>query len=150
MALVSTVGVICGVGLVVLLPALRDTAGRRPPPAPFLAALVILLLAALAAVAIGALRPLGRRSEWLLLPFAPWLFVGAGPLGIAWFSAERSLHLRWHALVGAGMPSGWAFLRAVVLPMAGLLTGVAMLIQAQGLVWPLLGPRPPSTRRSPC
>ena len=29
----------------------------------------------LAALAIGALRPLGKNSEWLLLIFAPWLFA---------------------------------------------------------------------------
>jgi hypothetical protein len=26
---------------------------------------------------------LGRASRWLLLPFAPWLFIGSGPLGAA-------------------------------------------------------------------
>jgi hypothetical protein len=44
-------------------------------------------LAALAGFGIGALRPLGRWSELLLLPFAPWLFVGTGPLAIANFRA---------------------------------------------------------------
>jgi len=33
--------------------------------------------------AIGALRPFGEHSRWLLLLFAPWLFVGSGPLAIA-------------------------------------------------------------------
>ena len=33
-------------------------------------------LAYLGALGLGAFRPLGRRSEWLLLPFSPWLFVG--------------------------------------------------------------------------
>jgi ABC-type sugar transport system permease subunit len=42
-------------------------------------------LAYLAALGISALRPLGRRSEWLLLPFSPWLFVTLGPLSVAEF-----------------------------------------------------------------
>ncbi|WP_157930533.1 hypothetical protein [Glycomyces xiaoerkulensis] len=33
--------------------------------------------------AIGAFRPLGGGSRWLLLLFAPWLFVGSGPLVLA-------------------------------------------------------------------
>jgi ABC-type glycerol-3-phosphate transport system permease component len=33
-------------------------------------------IAYLGALSIGAFRPLGRRSEWLLLIFSPWLFVG--------------------------------------------------------------------------
>lgn len=40
-------------------------------------------LAAVAAFGIGWLRPLGRWSELLLLPFAPWLFVAVGPLVLA-------------------------------------------------------------------
>ncbi|HRE27220.1 MAG TPA: hypothetical protein PK954_11345, partial [Anaerolineales bacterium] len=32
-------------------------------------------LALLGGYAIGGLRPLGRHSLWLLVPFAPWLFV---------------------------------------------------------------------------
>jgi hypothetical protein len=34
-----------------------------------------LAVAALAGLGIGVLRPLGRRSEWLLLIFAPGLFI---------------------------------------------------------------------------
>ncbi|MEH1169332.1 sugar ABC transporter permease [Micromonospora sp. CPCC 205539] len=52
---------------------------------PLIAALVSIALAALAGFGIGALRPLGRWSELLLVPFAPWLFVGIGPLAIAGF-----------------------------------------------------------------
>jgi ABC-type sugar transport system permease subunit len=48
----------------------------------FLSAVSGVLAAALAGFGIGALRPLGRWSELLLLPFAPFLFVGAGPLAI--------------------------------------------------------------------
>jgi ABC-type maltose transport system permease subunit len=39
-------------------------------------------LAYLGALGIGALRPLGKRSEWLLLLFSPWLFVTVMPLSI--------------------------------------------------------------------
>lgn len=52
------------------------------------------LLAYLAAIGIGALRPLGRRSEWLLLPFSPWLFVTILPLSLPFFmqmQAARSM-----------------------------------------------------------
>lgn len=52
-----------------------DTWAPSLPPA-----LVGVLIAALAGYAIGALRPLGRNSEFLLLPFGPWLFVGVGLL----------------------------------------------------------------------
>ncbi|MCP4541530.1 MAG: hypothetical protein GY832_30740 [Chloroflexi bacterium] len=49
---------------------------------PLLAAIVQLLIAYLGAVAIGAIRPLGKYSEWLLLPFSPWLFVTVVPLSL--------------------------------------------------------------------
>ena len=39
------------------------------------------------AYAIGVIRPLGGKSPWLLLPFAPWLFVGTGPLALVNFEA---------------------------------------------------------------
>jgi hypothetical protein len=113
---------------------------------PLLGALVSVGTAFLAALGIGGLRPLGRHSEWLLLPFAPWLFVGIGPLSIAGFDNARSLDLintfpglvpplllsvpalvvltlfcrgqsaRWHALLAAGAPAGPGFLRVVVAP----------------------------------
>ena len=51
----------------------------------FVSALVSVGIAALAGFGIGAVRPLGRWSELLLLPFAPWLFVGVGPLALAGF-----------------------------------------------------------------
>ncbi|GIG88875.1 sugar ABC transporter permease [Plantactinospora endophytica] len=52
---------------------------------PLVSALVSVGLAALAGFGIGALRPLGRWSELLLVPFAPWLFVGIGPLVVDGF-----------------------------------------------------------------
>jgi hypothetical protein len=51
--------------------------------------LVIMPVTYLGALGIGALRPLGRRSELLLLPFSPWLLVGTGPLAIAFFQRVR-------------------------------------------------------------
>jgi ABC-type sugar transport system permease subunit len=48
---------------------------------PLLVVLFIQLpVAYLGALGIGAVRPLGRRSEWLLLLFAPWLFATSMPL----------------------------------------------------------------------
>ncbi len=44
---------------------------------------VQLVVTGLAVAGIGAFRPLGRYSEWLLLAFAPWLFVGSAPLALA-------------------------------------------------------------------
>jgi hypothetical protein len=46
---------------------------------PLVSTAIGITLAAAAAIGIGALRPFGRRSEWLLLPFGIWLFVGSGP-----------------------------------------------------------------------
>src|SRR5262249_40401530 len=55
------------------------------PPLP--PALVGVVAAALAAFGIGVLRPLGRHSEWLLLPFGLFLFVGIGPLATSAFTS---------------------------------------------------------------
>ncbi len=64
-------------------------------PNTFLPPLAVLLIqlpvAYLAALGIGALRPLGRASEWLLLPFSPWLFVTIGPLSLAAFMSLRDM-----------------------------------------------------------
>ena len=47
----------------------------------------------LAAFGIGALRPLGRFSEWLLLPFFPFLFVSIVSLWPAFMEAIFKFHL---------------------------------------------------------
>ncbi|MCO5992575.1 carbohydrate ABC transporter permease [Actinoallomurus rhizosphaericola] len=113
---------------------------------PLLGAIVSVGAAFLAALGIGGLRPLGRRSEWLLLPFAPWLFVGVGPLAVADYQNERDLDLlgkfpalispilvsvpalfvltlfcrrhaaRWRAQRAAGAPAGPSFFATVVVP----------------------------------
>ncbi len=49
---------------------------------PLFSTLVGVLVALLAAAGIGWLRPFGRHSEWLLLPFGLFLFVGIGPLAL--------------------------------------------------------------------
>lgn len=107
---------------------------------------VQLPIAYLAALGIGALRPLGRRSEWLLLPFSPWLFVTVGPLSIAAYrrlseagQLNTTLALipplllnvpllfiltlffkgqeaKWRAARAEGRAAGGAFFRLVILP----------------------------------
>ncbi|MDN3239553.1 hypothetical protein [Glycomyces tritici] len=56
---------------------------RRTWGPPLITTAVALPVAAIGGYAVGALRPLGSASRWLLLPFAPWLFIGSGPLGAA-------------------------------------------------------------------
>lgn len=141
-----------------------------------LSALVSVGTAYLAALGIGGLRPLGRHSEWLLLLFAPWLFVGIAPLSITFYENAKDLELldtfaalippillsvpallvltlfcraqsdRWRAMVAAGAPPAESFLRAVAgpaLPLAALLGSTVAVLNAQGLLWPLLvGQRP--------
>lgn len=60
-----------------------------------------LVVAGLAGFGIGYLRPIGRHSRWLLLFFAPWLFVGPTPLLIARFIAQTDAGAinRWWDLV---------------------------------------------------
>jgi ABC-type sugar transport system permease subunit len=59
---------------------------------PFISVVMLQIpIAYVAALGIGGLRPLGRHSEWLLLPFCPWLFVGLEPLGVQGFQTLRQL-----------------------------------------------------------
>ncbi len=51
------------------------------------------LVAVPAAFAIGRLRPLGARSLWLLLPFAPFLLLTSGSLVVAELQTLRDLGL---------------------------------------------------------
>jgi ABC-type sugar transport system permease subunit len=180
---VLAVAVVLGVTVVLSWPWLsalfsdRPTAPLRPSTArvfantwvpPLLGAVVSVGTAYLAALGIGGLRPLGRQSEWLLLPFAPWLFVGTGPLSVADYDNARHLGLvnhflglvppillsvpsllvltlfcrtraaRWRARQAEG---AGAFVRAVAvpaLPLAALMGGVTVLFGAHGILWPLL------------
>src|SRR5690606_38013476 len=52
-------------------------------------------LATVAGFGIGWLRPLGRWSELLLLPFAPWLFIAVGPLVLAKFE-KYIMEITWY------------------------------------------------------
>lgn len=72
-----------------------------------------MLVAGLAAFGIGALRPLGRFSPVLLLPFAPWVFVGDGPLSLFGFRMLIEFEMLGSFL--AMVPPGWVVVPAVVL-----------------------------------
>ncbi|MEU3117781.1 sugar ABC transporter permease [Micromonospora chalcea] len=141
---------------------------------PLLSTLVAVTVAALAGFGIGALRPLGRWSELLLVPFAPWLFVGAGPLAIAnferttereqlglflglvpptWLSVPalfaftllfRGQHERWRSGGGAG--------RTLLLPALPMLAVTALptwLAHAQSPLWSMLVGRGPDSLTAP-
>ncbi|TYB63917.1 hypothetical protein FXF51_22960 [Nonomuraea sp. PA05] len=125
-------------------------------------AIVSVGVAYLAALGIGGLRPLGRASEWLLLLFAPWLFVGPGPLSVANWQNVHNLGLidTFPALLQPLLVSVPALLVLTLLckglaerarpgdffggvllpslPMAGVLTGAAALLNAHDLLWPML------------
>jgi ABC-type sugar transport system permease subunit len=90
-------------GLAPLLGKVFGGSGQQPPlpdstlsialdtwAPPLLVALVSVIAAAGAAFGIGWLRPLGRHSSWLLLPFGPFLFVGVGPLLLHGYASARS------------------------------------------------------------
>lgn len=56
---------------------------------PLVSATVQVLIAYLAALSLGALRPFGNRSEWLLWLFSPWLLIGVLPLSLASYIAAQ-------------------------------------------------------------
>ncbi|NUP01030.1 MAG: sugar ABC transporter permease [Nonomuraea sp.] len=135
-------------------------------------ALVSVGVAYLAALGIGGLRPLGRHSEWLLLLFAPWLFVGTGPLGVADWQNMRDLGLldTFFALFppllvsvpallvltllckGLAERNQGDFFGAVLLPslpMAGVLVVAVTLMNAQDALWPLLVAQRPELFTAP-
>lgn len=123
-------------------------------------------LAFLAALGIGALRPLGRHSEWLLLPFSPWLFVTVSPLSPVLFETIRdarlintlpglipplglsvpilfvlTLFFKGQSRAWRAAPAPGAFFRRVIvpsLPLALLLGAAALLVGMQDLLWPLI------------
>jgi hypothetical protein len=68
---------------------------RRTWGPPLITTAVALPVAAFGGYALGALRPLGNASRWLLLLFAPWLFVGSGPLGAATSKPLRAKASTW-------------------------------------------------------
>ncbi|MFI7637141.1 hypothetical protein [Nonomuraea sp. NPDC049400] len=135
-------------------------------------AIISVGVAYLAALGIGGLRPLGRGSEWLLLAFAPWLFVGPGPLGVANWQNVRNMGLidSFLALFPPLLVSVPALLVLTLLckglaertdkdffsgvflpslPMAGILAGAVALVNAQDLLWPLLVAQKPTLYTAP-
>jgi hypothetical protein len=135
-------------------------------------AVVSVGVAYLGALGIGGLRPLGRHSEWLLLVFAPWLFVGTGPLSIADWQITRNLGLidAFPALIqpllvsvpalfvltllckGLAERTDRDFVSGVLLPslpMAGILAGAVTLVNGHDLLWPLLVAQDPGLATAP-
>lgn len=136
--------------------------------APMVSTVIGVGLAAVAGYGIGALRPLGRWSEVLLLPFAPWLFVGIGPLFLAklisasdggridtflgaippiWLVVPalflftvlfRGLEHRRRARAASGADPGVASVLVPALPMLALVGVATWLVQAQSLLWGLM------------
>jgi hypothetical protein len=78
---------------------------RRTWGPPLITTAVALPVAAFGGYAIGALRPLGNASRWLLLLFAPWLFVGSGPLGAA--NLEAVAGEGEYMVIGSFPPRAW-------------------------------------------
>jgi ABC-type sugar transport system permease subunit len=131
---------------------------------PLLGLAIQIPIAYLGALGIGALRPLGRHSEWLLLPFCPWLFVGIGPLSILAFENLRAaglidtflslvppilcsvpmlviLTLFFKGQQARRSAPGASFFNALILPslpLTVLLASIAFLVESQMLDWPLL------------
>jgi hypothetical protein len=122
---------------------------------PLLSTAVGVGLAALAAFGIGAVRPFGAASDWLLLPFAPFLFGGLSTLAVVRFQEAGD--------AGAGntfwglVPPGWLSVPALVilavffrgqpptgpvvrssLPLVGVVALATWVVQAQDVLWPLL------------
>lgn len=123
-------------------------------------------LAFVGGLAIGAFRPLGRHSEFLLLPFSPWLFVSVIPLGVAFYQNRRDLdwigsflglvppvllsipalfvftlffagqHRIWQATDGQGSFSRIVLMPA--LPLVALVGMLAWITESVALYWPLL------------
>ncbi|MFJ8829136.1 sugar ABC transporter permease [Micromonospora aurantiaca] len=138
---------------------------------PLMSTLVAVTVAALAGFGIGALRPLGRWSELLLVPFAPWLFVGVGPLAIAAFERTRELgqlglFLGLVPPVWLSVPALFAFTllfrgrharaggtgRALLLPALPMLAVTALptwLAHAQSPLWATLVSRGPDSLTAP-
>jgi hypothetical protein len=120
-------------------------------------------VALLAGFGIGAMRPLGRSSELLLLPFAPWLFVGIPPYAVArlldvhvglvshtpptWLSVPALVvftllfagqQQAYRQAVEEGAPVRAAFIQAYVrpvLPMVVLVGLVVWVLQANDYFW---------------
>ncbi|GAA1504107.1 hypothetical protein GCM10009827_016670 [Dactylosporangium maewongense] len=135
---------------------------------PVVSTLVGVTVAALAAFGISGLRPFGRHSEWLLLPFGLFLFVGSAPLALRNFAAGvtadrldsfiglippsrvaipalfilallfRGQAQRREVLLQEGHRAPWTGVLLPALPMLALAYVATWLVQAQDLIWPLV------------
>ncbi|MFG2043379.1 sugar ABC transporter permease [Dactylosporangium sp. NPDC048998] len=174
-ALLVVVLVVTGVGLWPWLSHLGDSPRADVPSTwvntwlpPVISTLVGVTAAALAAFGISGLRPLGRHSEWLLLPFGLFLFVGGVPLALRAFAAGatagrldsflalippsrlaipalfvlallfRGQALRRDALMQQNRPASWWPVVLPALPMLALAYVATWFVQAQDLIWPLI------------
>jgi ABC-type sugar transport system permease subunit len=135
---------------------------------PVISTLVGVTVAALAAFGISGLRPFGRHSEWLLLPFGLFLFVGSAPLALRNFAAGvtadrldsfiglippsrvaipalfilallfRGQAQRREVLLQEGHRAPWTGVLLPALPMLALAYLATWLVQVQDLIWPLI------------
>ncbi|MER7006890.1 hypothetical protein ABT297_28170 [Dactylosporangium sp. NPDC000555] len=174
-ALLVVVLVVTGVGLWPWLAHLGDSPRVEVPSTwantwlpPVISTLVGVTAAALAAFGISGLRPLGRHSEWLLLPFGLFLFVGGVPLALRAFAAGatagrldtflalippsrlaipalfvlallfRGQALRRDTLPRQDRPASWWPVVLPALPMVALAYVATWFVQTQDLIWPLI------------
>jgi ABC-type sugar transport system permease subunit len=144
-----------------------------------LSSVVGVVAAAVAAFGIGWLRPLGRRSTWLLLPFGLFLFVGVTPLGLHAYAVEQAAG--GLNTVFSLIPPSWVAVPALfvltllfqgqalrvealrqerrtvsvarqfvpVLPMVALAFLATWVVQAQDLFWPLISVSDPQHMTGP-
>jgi ABC-type sugar transport system permease subunit len=103
---------------------------------PLLSAFVAVFVALLAGIGIGAFRPLGAYSELLLLIFAPWLFVGTGPLALAGY--ERARDMKQLNTFAGLIPPSWLSIPALVM-FALLFRGLSQQWRAAGGGYQRLG-----------
>jgi len=145
--------VVLGVALFGLWPWLRPLLASGVPSGPdtgrllvntwlppLISTVVGVGWAALAGFAIGVLRPLGRYSGLLLVPFAPWLFIGVGPLVIANFLDVTEAETA-DTFVGM-IPPGWLSIPALfafTVFFRGQAARWTELTSSRGPAWAVLG-----------
>nr|BFF27141.1 hypothetical protein GCM10025732_51060 [Glycomyces mayteni] len=103
---------------------------------------IAVVAAGVGGFAVGALRPLGDASRWLLLPFAPWLFVGTGPLAAAHLEAVAG-EGEWVA-IGSFPPRAW-----IAIPLLFLFTALCWGLEDRRRAFVAQGRRGAPTGRSP-
>jgi hypothetical protein len=90
---------------------------RRTWGPPLVTTGIALTAAAVGGFAVGALRPFGAASRWVLLLFAPWLFTGTGPLAAANLEAVAE-EGEW-VVIGSLPPRAW-----IAIPLLFLFTAL--------------------------